>query len=541
MQPLRPRGVAAALVATGLVGALLVVVAIVVWWVHAATAEHRPYRFVPSAAHTSVRPGKGGRVVVPVRVLSSETGRPAHGRVWLEDVDGPASAPVRLSRSGRAVLSAHLPPGTTPGRHAYRFDFRARGGGDEKSRARVAVRVPMPPRDHTVDATWAAAPDVTNEDIGNLAGMPGYKAAYGNSWDPQIEHSVNWVYRTIASYDPGALLISGDLVEGRWGNPANTSGLFGSPHDLVAMFEHQAAFYHGQNVRRLKRAGLFDKTYPAVGDHDLGDNPWGNGTFYGRWKREHLDLWRASFNREYLHHTDGRPKYFSRPLHSEWDKTAYASMINPETLLVTLDVFDRQPTRVGVHVVGAQLHWLDRTLAAARRRGVRWIIVQGHTPVLPARTFHSSGLHISGGATSPLWKTLVKYHVNVYLAGEVHSTSRMTKDGVTQLVTGAPVATGDTSFATVKEYHDRMQIAVRGWHLPRNAPHRPLWAGGCSVPVMERGSREADCAWSRLDPGDTAYAGIKPKMEGRLTVYLDGRTDHGSGLLTPYTGPGFSK
>lgn len=68
--------------------------------------------------------------------------------------------------------------------------------------------------------TFIDSPDITNDDIGDLNKLPGGTAAiqtYGNSWNQAMENSVNWAYDTIASYQPTNYLISGDLVEGRWG------------------------------------------------------------------------------------------------------------------------------------------------------------------------------------------------------------------------------------------------------------------------------------------------------------------------------------
>lgn len=527
-----------------LIGALPAALTLLTPTAQASTPRRRAARFAQFVRHTRavVRAETNQRVIVSVRILNAHTAKPATGYVWLVDArNARVSNQVRLSRFGWGTVSENLPAGTLPGSYAYRVRYggSARTFGLISSQS-VRFRVPMPPRDSTLRGTFADAPDVTNDDVGDVSQMPGYDPDYGNSWSQATENSDNWVYRTIASYHPGAFLITGDLVEGRWGNPANTSGLFGPPSDPARMLRNQAAFYHGENARRLEDAGLFDKTYPALGDHDIGDNPWGNGTPYGTWKREHLYLWRDAFNTAYLHHLDGRAKYFTHPVGTEWDKTAYATMINSETLLVTIDPFDRQSSRVGVHVVGAQLRWLDRVLATARHNGVRWIVVQGHVPVLPSLTFHSSGLRIAGGDTSPLWHTLVKYRVNLYLAGEDHATSRVTEDGVTQIVTGAPIVTGVTTFVTAKVYHDRMQFTIHGWNVAPNAPDVLMWQGGCSVPQVEATYPafvdDRQCAWSVNDHGDYDYTGYQPTTKGTLSIYLDGRVGSGSGDLVPFRG-----
>ncbi len=107
--------------------------------------------------------------------------------------------------------------------------------------------------------TFIDSPDITNDDIGDLNKLPGGTAAiqtYGNSWNLAMENSVNWAYDTIASYEPTNYLISGDLVEGRWGEPGDTSGVFGPQSDPATRIQNMADFYQGENVRRLKEAGL---------------------------------------------------------------------------------------------------------------------------------------------------------------------------------------------------------------------------------------------------------------------------------------------
>ena len=194
--------------------------------------------------------------------------------------------------------------------------------------------------------TFIDSPDITNDDIGDLNMLPGgpaVTATYGNSWNPAMERSVDLAYQTIASYHPTNYLISGDLVEGRWGEPGDASGLFGPQSDPAARIQKMADFYHGENVRRLKDAGLFDKLYAIPGDHDYGDNWWrvDDPTGYGKTKYDNFNIWRNSFYDHYLSKSDGSPRFSDRPLGTQWAKTAYAAMISPDMLLVSVDVFDR--------------------------------------------------------------------------------------------------------------------------------------------------------------------------------------------------------
>jgi hypothetical protein len=61
----------------------------------------------------------------------------------------------------------------------------------------------------------------------------------------------------------------------------------------------------------------------------------------------------------------------------------------------------------------------------------------GHTPILgPVAKESSSGLMLEGGRESPLWQTLKKHKVDLYLCGEVHAITCTQADGVLQIAHG---------------------------------------------------------------------------------------------------------
>ncbi|GAB4003592.1 metallophosphoesterase family protein [Nocardioides ultimimeridianus] len=517
-----------------------------------ATTQHAA-RFAAYTDHTAavVDPATTQRVTAAVRVLDAVTGAPARGTIWLVAADGyRESAKVTLKPTGWGVVSADPPPGLLPGSYVWhvRYSGSAKVLG-ATSVAGTAFRVAQPAADPTVDDSFIASPDVTNEDIADLSGLPGYDPAYGNSWNQWTADSVDWVYDEIAARNPSAFLISGDLVEGRWGLPDNHSGLFGSSTEggwpitedqQVAMVQQQAALYNGANAQRLKDAGLYDRTLPAVGDHDIGDNWWYDSSAYGAFKLHHLDLWRDSFHDNYLVKSGGGAKGFTRPVGTQWEKTAYATMVNPDLLVVTLDEFNQRDHGVSVTVTGGQLTWLEGVLAHARHTGVRWIVLQGHVPILPSAVWHSSGLHINGGTDSPLWKLMVKYRVNLYIAGEVHTTSRYTQDGITQITTGSPIPAGETTFLDVQVFHDRLAMGLWGWYVDdHKSTPQYLWNGGCSITENELPAEErpAYCSgWSHNSGGNKDYVGIEPTDMAQLTVRLDGTADPGTGSLVQYAG-----
>lgn len=469
------------------------------------------------------------RVSARVRVLNSTSGKPLAGWVWLVDQHGArVSGATRLSSAGWATVGVDPPRNQTPGKTAWHVAYGATRGAAALTSTRSINFTVSDSRPYT----FAASPDFLNIDLGDVSGLPGYDAANGNSWNAQTQRSVDQVLDTIAARKPGAFLITGDFVNGRWGSPNNTTGVFGTPANQASMAAKQAAFYHGKNVELLKSHGLFRKSYEAVGDHELGDNPWDNNSgAWVSWKRKHIGIFRRAFANAYTRKADGSPKYGNRPVGTQWSNTAYATKINPQTLLVTVDEFDRTSSDVHVTVTGGQLTWLDHVLRRARAHGVKWIIVQGHTPVLtPVRARGSSELHVEDGAKSAFWKTMVKYHVNLYIAGEVHNTTRVTKDGVTQITTGGPVTSGWASYTMAKMYRDQIRLTTYEWNVPANDRTGPLWQGGCPVKEMSR----ASCAWPPTISAARDYTGYSAQKIGTLTVYDTGRATTGSGKLAPY-------
>lgn len=466
-------------------------------------------------------------VVASVRVINKPTGKPAAGKVWFVDGDGVRiSAKVALDAQGRASVRKNPAPGTVVGAHRYWVRY---GGGDgvpaTTSGSAITFGIAMPAPDSTLNGSFIAAPDYLNVDVGDLTNEKNWTPEVGNSWNPQTQRSIDYLLGHIADQEPDAFLVTGDLVNGRWGHPNNTTGVFGTPEDPVATLRRQAQFYYRNQRQFLKDAGLWERFHPAVGDHELGDNNW-SGPGYGTWKRLNLQRFRNHFAEGVLRNDDGSRKFTERPVGTPFENTSYATMINSETLLVSVDVFSRNDNDlvegVDVGVYGQQLEWLDKVLGDARRDGVRWIIVQGHAPVLPARLFHSSGMQVEYGADSGLWQTMKKHRVNLYIAGEVHTTSRVTDGGVTQLVTGGPVNTGLFAYLSTRQYDDRLELEVWKWdRAPKvSGPDAaPVWQGGQSTTAINRD-----------------YVGTRPGRIGSLTLRLDNTAAHATGELASWSG-----
>ena len=78
------------------------------------------------------------------------------------------------------------------------------------------------------------------------------------------EDSLSYILESVKSEKPDFLLVPGDLVMGHWHG--------GKEHSGIAGIEHFAARYYPAWKERLEAQDL--KFYTALGDHEIGDNPW---------------------------------------------------------------------------------------------------------------------------------------------------------------------------------------------------------------------------------------------------------------------------
>lgn len=268
---------------------------------------------------------------------------------------------------------------------------------------------------------------------------------------PTWEDALDYVLGAIKAEKPDFVLVAGDLVMGRW---------WEGPEQI----ERLADRYYSAWIRRMEDHGL--TFYAAVGDHELGDNPW---------PPDRLKLV-PHFEAAFAKHLE-MPR--NGPAHMKG--LAY-SVLHKGCLVVSVDVFEERmgEGRGTATVSGEQLRWLDQTLA--EREGVDHVVVMGHTPILgPVRARSSSRLMLDGGRESPLWQTLKKHEVDLYLCGEVHAITCTEADGVEQIAHGSLFGYVDTVnylVATVapEAMHlelKRLDIILEGAELPQSAGNRP--------------------------------------------------------------------
>lgn len=347
---------------------------------------------------------------------------------------------------------------------------------------------------------FLSAPDFMNADLADVSGAPLYRKGQPNSMNKSYQTAQSFLLNTMKSENIKDVYVAGDLVEGHWGRDDSNTGTFGPvrTNDQKRKAVLRAGdLYYTKWINRFKVRGM--NVYPAVGDDDIGDNPWTkNKNEYLTFKYKNIETWRQSFHKELLTNKWGNPRFKNHPK-GQAAKTAYAVRPNPNVQLITVDVFKRGVTNGRADVVAKldkdQQAWFNKVLAKANKDGVKWIIVQGHTPVVgPVRQSHSSGMMYKGGRNSDFWKSMVKHKVDLYLCGEVHDVTAHHVDGVTQISHGGLITqagfnymigdiNGDTINLTVKQFTGKVDRSGLLW---QTSPRRlPLGVTYDPVPLLD--------------------------------------------------------
>lgn len=329
-------------------------------------------------------------------------------------------------------------------------------------------RPAVPPAPELAGAyRFVSAPDFLNQDVADLT-ADGRKAfvdkrtgEVANSTNAEYDAALDHVIDEMASHGTDDVLVAGDLVEGRWGRDDARTGVFGpvrTPSQRLRAWRRAADVYFPAWLERFEARGL--TTYPALGDHEIGDDPWRvrKANAWIDFKRRHVPEFKRIYADHVLTGQDGRPRFADRPS-GQARRTAYATRLDPDVLLVTLDVFERRDGDVHMSVDPAQLRWLRAVLRQARKDDVPWVMVQGHVPMTPkVRVRNSSNLVYEKGARSDLWKAMVDGGVDVYLSGEVHDQTVHERDGILQVSHGSLLYRGEASYVLGQATADRLVL-----------------------------------------------------------------------------------
>jgi hypothetical protein len=362
-------------------------------------------------------------------------------------------------------------------------------------------------------------PDFLNADNADVSDSPYWHPGDPNSINQSYKAGLDTVLDDVATRGAKDALMMGDMVEGHWGRDDAGTGIFG-PTDTtanqVAALNLAADEYYSAFGPRFTSRGL--TLYPGVGDHELGDNSWHTDRdAYQKFKHDHMYAFKNAWSRWWT--ADGT-RFADHPVGTHYDKTAYATRLSPQVLLVTLDEFKRTPTNIVSQLGDGELAWLKGVLAKAQRDGIPFVMVQGHDPILgPVRYQHSSHMSYTGGRSSALWKVLTQYHVDLYLCGEVHDTTGIVpSSGPVQVSHGGLFYTGQFSYMVGHVDGDKMTLTTRAFHATTSDAAGYLW---------QTQRYQLEPAIVDYQPG--SY------VTGTLTLTKDGTVTNRTGMLTPYT------
>lgn len=249
--------------------------------------------------------------------------------------------------------------------------------------------------------------------------------------DPRWDDALDFVLNSIKNEDPDFVVVPGDLVMGRWSHNAEH-------------LEKMADIYLPAWTRRMEAHGL--KYYVAVGDHEIGDDPWQGD------KRQLVPLYKQKFV-EHIAMPKNGPTGFK-------GTTFYIKHKN--LLLVAMDEFEQDADgNVHVRTGEVQQAWLRTTLIDHQDTPHR--VVMGHVPVLPGwKARSSSRMSMPGGSNSPLWKIMAERKTDLYLCGEVHDITMQQRDNVLQVVSGSqPSNVPELNYLVVTVHPDRLDLEMK--------------------------------------------------------------------------------
>jgi hypothetical protein len=339
-------------------------------------------------------------------------------------------------------------------------------------------------------ATGADAPDTWT-----FVSMPDFLNVDTDYPQPGWEPALEVVLGSVKSERPDFVLVAGDLLMGHWYTADDV--------------EKYAARYYPAWIHRMEHYEL--PFYAAIGDHELGDNPWPD------WKLALVPAYKEQFRR-HLKMPENGPEHMLGT--AFWWR-------HKGVLFVAVDVFEKAKGKQGgltAQVTGDQLKWLDRVLGENSDADHR--IVMGHTPVLgPVRAWSSSRLMLEGGRESDFWQTMKRHGVDLYLCGEVHAITCIGRDGIMQIAHGGLIGYNTrTNYLVGKVSPGRIELELKeidmvpsGEKLWQPGTNRPLETVTITGETRQRGFVPVGRVTLEKDASGKRFVGAKgyfdPKLE----------------------------
>jgi 3',5'-cyclic AMP phosphodiesterase CpdA len=341
--------------------------------------------------------------------------------------------------------------------------------------------------------TFVSMPDFFNGDVADLSVLPSWdhrSNSVNQSWMGAIDKCLG----VVKGFNPDAVFLAGDLVEGHWNIDTEDRQLFGPVSqgiDPESLAQCESAITAAGDVHYSFAAGLFSSRglplYPAIGDHEILDDR--SGKLNNRWNpsgyhhqnpdnRYYLvdhckDVWADHFTRP-----DGVRRFARRPVGTAAEWTAYSVSFADQVTLITVDMFTKRPSGVRLGVFQGQLDWMSKEIRRAKRRG-HVVIVQGHVPTMtPYRWMASGRLQIPEGRRSAFYRALEREGADLYLCGEVHDTTAMQrgKSAPVQISHGC-IFHYAFSFLVGRVYrHGKVRLDLYEAPISRASVEKELWA-----------------------------------------------------------------
>ncbi len=288
--------------------------------------------------------------------------------------------------------------------------------------------------------------------------------------EPKWEDALSYTLNSIKAENPEFVLVPGDQVMGHWDYPEKRL----DTGELVEGEEgvrYWASVYYPAWKKRFMVHGL--SVYTAIGDHEVGDNPWKAGSRRLRCVPEYKRMF---------------ARYMEMPKNGPDHMKGTAFYVkHKNVLIVSVDVFEEGNSKQGgiaAQVTGKQLDWLSTILE--KNTDVDHVIVMGHTPIVgPVRKRSSSGLMLEKGTDSEFWHVMRKHKVDLYLCGEVHAITCHFKDGIQQVAHGGLYGYNpQVNYLLCTVHQDRIELELKQieivnsgpkkWQVDRNRPRESI-------------------------------------------------------------------
>jgi len=300
----------------------------------------------------------------------------------------------------------------------------------------------------------AVAFSSTAQETWRFINIPDYHKSEGLSIqnDVELQKRIKQMQKGFAEmylkYGGELITIPGDIVSGHWYNKKFVKRFTSEPkfanYNTSQVVEEACKRSFGSLKNLIHEAG-FKNLLVAVGDHEIGDNPW----VKGKEVVKHIPTFRREFGKVFTKDDKGNSRFtkkigkaLPRPVGTIYEHTSNAYQYK-NVLFITLDMFrfDNENKVLGDQGVvtgdisGKHLVWLEIVLKEAQTiESINHIVVQSHLPIIyPVRKYASSGMLVDDSESEKILNLFRKYNVDLYLAGEVHMNT-LTKDSKSDLI-----------------------------------------------------------------------------------------------------------